>query len=115
MMARKSEEEEDEDNLVLRETDRISMSKPFPRKANPEDPESPGSSSSGNNRQDSSEVSVSEGEGSSSEGVLVEHPLHHDQVYMFMFKVDRYPCGKKIFSEIEIQISDYFHDNWCFQ
>ncbi|CAA6659637.1 unnamed protein product [Spirodela intermedia] len=93
-----SEGEEDDENVVLRDTDRISMSKSFgrPAKASPssktspsaagageDDPESPGgSSSSGDGRntgQSVSEVSVSEGEGSSSEGVLVEHPLNPDQ------------------------------------
>uniref|UniRef100_A0A1D1XKV1 Spindle pole body component 110 n=2 Tax=Anthurium amnicola TaxID=1678845 RepID=A0A1D1XKV1_9ARAE len=91
----------EEEEVVLRDTDRISTSKAFPRPAPATtassssapgageeergggyaEPESPGGSSNSGDggKQSPSEVSVSEGESSSSEGVLVEHPLNPDQ------------------------------------
>ncbi|XP_078435064.1 TGN-related, localized SYP41 interacting protein isoform X2 [Wolffia australiana] len=88
-----SEGEEDEGNVVIGDTDRISMSQSFPQPANSststndaqskilgeEDPESPGSRSNSSGDGGITRQSLSEGDGSSSEGVLVEHPLNPDQ------------------------------------
>ncbi|MQM16471.1 hypothetical protein Taro_049425 [Colocasia esculenta] len=100
-----STEGEDEEEVVLKDTDRISMSKSFSRPGGAlaaasssdasvsgpgageeergsgfADPQSPGGSSSSGDgvaaQQSPSEVSVSEGESSSSEGVLVERPIN---------------------------------------